>query len=42
MRGRTHVGGLIAPGFEEVRAEFERSSAERGEIGLGRIPPIAP
>ena len=29
----THVDGLIAPGFEEVRAEFERNFAERGEIG---------
>ena len=24
---------LVAPGFEEVRAEFERNFAERGEIG---------
>ena len=35
--GRTlpiaHVGGFVAPGFEEVRAEFERNFAERGEIG---------
>jgi CubicO group peptidase (beta-lactamase class C family) len=28
-----HVGGLVAPGFEEVRSEFERNFAERGEIG---------
>ncbi|MFI5309791.1 MAG: serine hydrolase domain-containing protein [Gemmatimonadales bacterium] len=28
-----HVGGMVAPGFEEVRAEFERNFAERGEIG---------
>jgi CubicO group peptidase (beta-lactamase class C family) len=25
--------GLVAPGFEEVRDEFERNFAERGEIG---------
>ena len=25
--------GWVAPGFEEVRAEFERNFAERGEIG---------
>jgi CubicO group peptidase (beta-lactamase class C family) len=25
--------GQVAPGFEEVRAEFERNLAERGEIG---------
>lgn len=36
---RTRVGatervqGIVAPGFEEVRAEFERNFAERGEIG---------
>ncbi|HEX6047941.1 MAG TPA: serine hydrolase domain-containing protein [Gemmatimonadaceae bacterium] len=30
---RAHVDGLVAPGFEEVRAEFERNFAERGEIG---------
>jgi CubicO group peptidase (beta-lactamase class C family) len=29
----THVGGAVVPGFEEVRAEFERNFAERGEIG---------
>jgi CubicO group peptidase (beta-lactamase class C family) len=29
----THVHGTVAPGFEEVRAEFERNFAERGEIG---------
>jgi CubicO group peptidase (beta-lactamase class C family) len=33
MTDTTHVGGLVAPGFEEVRAEFERNFAERGEIG---------
>lgn len=27
------VAGMVAPGFEEVRAEFERNFAERGEIG---------
>lgn len=27
------VLGLVAPGFEEVRTEFERNFAERGEIG---------
>lgn len=27
------VDGLVAPGFEEVRAEFEQNFAERGEIG---------
>jgi CubicO group peptidase (beta-lactamase class C family) len=29
----THVDGSVAPGFEEVRTEFERNFAERGEIG---------
>jgi CubicO group peptidase (beta-lactamase class C family) len=28
-----HFGGGVAPGFEEVQAEFERNFAERGEIG---------
>ena len=27
------VNGRVAPGFEEVRAEFERNLAKRGEIG---------
>jgi CubicO group peptidase (beta-lactamase class C family) len=27
------IGGRVAPGFEEVRDEFERNFAERGEIG---------
>jgi CubicO group peptidase (beta-lactamase class C family) len=27
------IGGLVAPGFEEVRTEFERNFAKRGEIG---------
>ncbi len=30
---RAPIGGLVAPGFEEVRSEFERNFAERGEIG---------
>ena len=30
---RPHVDGYVAPGFEPVRAEFERNFAERGEIG---------
>jgi CubicO group peptidase (beta-lactamase class C family) len=29
----THIAGYVAPGFEGVRAEFERNFAERGEIG---------
>jgi len=33
MTTTTHVEGLVARGFEEVRAEFERNFAERGEIG---------
>ena len=28
-----HVDGFVVPGFEEVRAEFERNFVERGEIG---------
>ncbi len=32
-RPATYVDGLVAPGFEEVRVEFERNFAERGEIG---------
>jgi CubicO group peptidase (beta-lactamase class C family) len=31
--GRAAIGGMVAPGFEAVRAEFERNFAERGEIG---------
>ena len=27
------MSGMVAPGFEEVRAEFARNFAERGEIG---------
>ena len=33
MTPRTRIGGAVAPGFEEVRAEFERNLAERGDIG---------
>jgi hypothetical protein len=33
MRVPTHVDGTVAPGFEEVRAEFECNFRERGEIG---------
>ncbi len=33
MTAKAHVDGLVAPGFEEVRTEFERNFAERGEIG---------
>jgi CubicO group peptidase (beta-lactamase class C family) len=29
------IGGQVAPGFEEVRTEFERNFSERGEIGAG-------
>jgi len=32
-RASATIGGQVAPGFEEVRAEFERNFAERGEIG---------
>ena len=31
--GRSSVHGRVAPGFEQVRVEFERNFAERGEIG---------
>lgn len=33
MSATVHVDGLVAPGFEGVRAEFERNFAHRGEIG---------
>ena len=33
MRNGMNIGGWVAPGFEEVRTEFERNFAERGEIG---------
>jgi CubicO group peptidase (beta-lactamase class C family) len=29
----SHIDGLVAPGFEEVRIQFERNFLERGEIG---------
>ena len=29
----TQVHGTVAPGFEQVRDEFERNFALRGEIG---------
>jgi len=29
----TQVDGFVAPGFEEVRVEFERNFTDRGEIG---------
>ena len=32
-RAPAPVGGYVASGFEEVRAEFERNFSERGEIG---------
>lgn len=33
MTNTTRTEGFVAPGFEEVRNEFERNFAERGEIG---------
>jgi CubicO group peptidase (beta-lactamase class C family) len=33
VEGRPQHTGWVAPGFEEVRTEFERNFAERGEIG---------
>jgi CubicO group peptidase (beta-lactamase class C family) len=27
------IGGSVSPGFEDVRREFERNFAERGELG---------
>ena len=33
MTAITNIKGVVAPGFEEVRDEFERNFAERGEIG---------
>src|SRR5947207_1546840 len=33
MTTTTHIEGLVVPWFEEVREEFERNFAERGEIG---------
>ncbi|WP_428265552.1 serine hydrolase domain-containing protein [Haliangium sp.] len=28
-----HIDGMVAPGFEDVRVEFERNFSERGELG---------
>lgn len=49
MTTTTHVEGLVAPGFEEVRAEFERNVVERGEISAavaaywrGTTPRVSP
>jgi CubicO group peptidase (beta-lactamase class C family) len=33
MRPVPHIDGSVAPGFERVRAEFERNFTRRGEIG---------
>jgi len=33
MKTTPRIQGLVAPGFEAVRAEFERNFAERGDIG---------
>ena len=33
MTTSAEVNGLVAPGFEEVRVEFERNFTERGDIG---------
>jgi CubicO group peptidase (beta-lactamase class C family) len=33
MTATTRIDGVVAPGFEEVHAEFERNFVERGEIG---------
>lgn len=33
MTNPPRIDGFVAPGFEEVRKEFERNFAERGEIG---------
>jgi CubicO group peptidase (beta-lactamase class C family) len=33
MTNTTHIDGMVAPGFEEVRVEFERNFTERGDIG---------
>jgi CubicO group peptidase (beta-lactamase class C family) len=33
MTTSTHIGGVVAPGFDDVRTEFERNFAERGDIG---------
>lgn len=33
MTNATHIAGVVGPGFDEVRAQFERNFADRGEIG---------
>ncbi|HJS58293.1 MAG TPA: serine hydrolase, partial [Vicinamibacteria bacterium] len=33
VTARSHLEGMVAPGFEEVRIEFERNFTERHEIG---------
>lgn len=33
MTSAAHISGFVSPGFEEVRAEFARNFAERGDIG---------
>jgi CubicO group peptidase (beta-lactamase class C family) len=33
MTTRAHIGGVVAPGFDDVRTAFERNFAERGDIG---------
>ena len=33
MTTAPHIDGMVAAGFEEVRAEFEKNFKERGEIG---------
>jgi len=33
LKATAHVDGMVAPGFEEVRAEFESNFVRRGEIG---------
>ena len=33
MKTTPRIDGLVAPGFEAVRTEFERNFADRGEIG---------
>jgi len=33
MKTTTRIDGLVAPGFEAVRAEFERNFTKRGDIG---------
>jgi CubicO group peptidase (beta-lactamase class C family) len=33
MKPKARIGGFVARGFDEVRIEFERNFAERGDIG---------